>query len=294
MTKALQSPVSRYKRMWYKRLTFAVATTSLCACSQWPDHGAGGFAEHQAAAIYPTEATTQNSSSITDSRVRIRMDAEIARNHLDSLILAGATRCFPASVQTLKLRQTRIEREIAGGLAGDAAVHLIIQRDDLGILREQVRLANSTYTCAVNPHAAEPSHFQLVKAQQLLNIDNQFATDSPALNPKYTQNIRQALALLTPFNDIQFIITGHTDSEGTDARNWSLSNERAKAVANFLIEQGVGATAVSLYAKASTEPFSFAAGDEHNLVNRRVTIQIIYGQKSLVLPAGPVISHGEI
>lgn len=277
-----------------RSLFILAAAGALCACSFWPAHGKGGFAEHRAAPLYPTEVSHKNAELEMASQVKVRMDTEIARNHLDSLILAGATRCFPASVHTLKLRQTRIERELAGGLADDAAIHLLTQRKALAVLREQVRLANATYDCAIDNHAAATSHFQLLKAQKLLNNDNQFPLDSPALNPKYIQNIREGLALLTPFHNIQFIITGHTDNQGTDARNWPLANERAKNVAHFLMEQGVSFDAISIYAKATTEPLSLHQGDEHLLVNRRVTIQIIYGQKSLTQPVAPLISQGEI
>lgn len=271
-----------------------LALAGLSACSLWPAHGKGGFAEHRVGPLYPTEANHKNPEQEMASLVNIRMDAEISRNHLDSLILAGASRCFPASVYTLKLRQSRIERELTGGLANDAAIHLLAQRKALSELREQVRLANSTCDCAIEQYPVATSHFQLLKAQQLLNIDNQFPVDSPALNPKYTQNIQKALSLLTPFNHIQFIITGHTDSQGTDARNWPLANERAKNVANFLIEQGVSFDAITVAAKATTEPLSLQQGDEHLLVNRRVTIQIIYGHKSLTQPVAPLFSQGEI
>lgn len=280
--------------MRLRRLYTLIMASTLCACSHWPAPGKGGFAEHSAQPLYPSEPSFKNKEEVIASHRTIRIDAEVARNHLDTLMLAGASRCFPASVHTLKLRQARIERELAGGLAADAAIHLITQRNELAVLRDQVRLANSTYDCAVDQNDLATSHFQLHKAQQLLNSDNQFAVDSPALNPKYSQNIRKALALLTPFDHIQFLITGHTDSQGTDARNWPLANERAKNVAHYLMEQGVNFDAITLHAKATTEPLSLQPGDEHLLVNRRVTIQIIYGQKFLTQPNAPLISQGEI
>lgn len=71
--------------------------------------------------------------------------------------------------------------------------------------------------------------------------------------------------------NVKLKIVGHTSAEGDPAFNQKLSEERAKAVVDFLVSQGVSANRLSFEGKGSSEPL-----DANNPeVNRRTQIVVI-------------------
>ena len=54
--------------------------------------------------------------------------------------------------------------------------------------------------------------------------------------------------------DPKVSVVGHTDSSGNDAINIPLSNNRAKAVADYLVSQGVAGDRVTSKGVGSAEP----------------------------------------
>lgn len=287
--------------------TTAIASASilmilLTGCSHWPKPGSGGFAEHNAAPHYPIEVRThyfvknkklnpvkkntnnKNNYALNNSQ-GLRIDAQLCRNELDTLILQGAKICFPAAVHNATLRQHRIERELTGGLIHDASLNIQLQRFELNTLRQQVNTINPqglahTAKCikpllgaeqmAAQAQAEKNQHKHLLA---LLNSDNQFAIGSSALNPKYAARLAKASHSLKTLPHIQLVITGHTDEQGDEQINQPLALARAKEVAGFLNNLGILPNRISVDAVAATKPFSNAKGAEHRLVNRRVTVK---------------------
>ena len=67
-------------------------------------------------------------------------------------------------------------------------------------------------------------------------------------------------------------ITGHTDSQGSDAVNNPLSVERAASVRDYLVSQGVSATRISIEGKGEHQPVADNSTAEGRAKNRRVEI----------------------
>lgn len=70
------------------------------------------------------------------------------------------------------------------------------------------------------------------------------------------------------------VIEGHTDSVGSEGYNLSLSMDRADAVRNALIEQGIDGDRLTVAAMGETLPASFDATEEGRAQNRRVEVII--------------------
>ncbi|WP_418636777.1 OmpA family protein [Winogradskyella sp.] len=70
-------------------------------------------------------------------------------------------------------------------------------------------------------------------------------------------------------------IYGHTDSIGLEARNQELSEQRAKAVLDCLIEKGLNATRIKSFGFGSTQPISDNDTEEGRQLNRRVAFKLI-------------------
>lgn len=69
-------------------------------------------------------------------------------------------------------------------------------------------------------------------------------------------------------------VEGHTDSQGSDATNQPLSQNRATAVRDYLVSKGVSADKISSIGMGSSRPITDNATAENRANNRRVEIII--------------------
>src|SRR3972149_7261738 len=66
-----------------------------------------------------------------------------------------------------------------------------------------------------------------------------FETNKAAITPESSQILRSALKTLTTYPEIQVEVSGHTDNVGSKKSNLRLSQRRAEAVREWLIERGI-------------------------------------------------------
>lgn len=100
-----------------------------------------------------------------------------------------------------------------------------------------------------------------------------FDLASARLTPDAVENLKQvAGALADPrLSGARFAIDGYTDARGTDGYNQTLSSERAQAVAEFLVSQGVPAERLIAIGNGEASP---RVADPYDPVNRRVEMRI--------------------
>jgi len=108
-----------------------------------------------------------------------------------------------------------------------------------------------------------------------------FATNSSTLNTASQASLSQFATSLknNPDTDIQII--GHTDSTGSDAINNPLSEKRAQAVYNYLLQSGVGGVRMSSVGMGSTQPVADNASVAGRAQNRRVEVFILPNEKMI-------------
>jgi outer membrane protein OmpA-like peptidoglycan-associated protein len=66
--------------------------------------------------------------------------------------------------------------------------------------------------------------------------------------------LQSIVAILKEYPSSKFSIEGHTDSDGKDAMNQKLSEERAAAVKNYLIENGISSDRLTSAGFGETRP----------------------------------------
>ena len=76
------------------------------------------------------------------------------------------------------------------------------------------------------------------------------------------------------YPDKQLLITGHTDSDGSDALNQRLSENRAKQTKLFLLKEGIKASQMTTEGKGEKEPIASNDTPEDKAKNRRSTIRL--------------------
>lgn len=261
-----------------------ISLTGATGCTAWPDQGSGGLAERS-----QNNYRTVEANETLGPEHGLRFDLELNARHLDMLVLEGAELCFPATVVQAKLRETRIRRELEGNLDYAAANDLLIQRKLLARLEQQLDYVKVHDVCSLPYNqVAQDKPGELAKEiSQLVNADNQFASDSYELNPKYIARLAEAAQLLKKAEYLKLNIVGYADDIGDTQYNEGLSLARANKVARYLQLLGVEKSRLSI--SALGELNALYEGDEphQRLVNRNVSIEVV---NSMELRNNSVIS----
>ena len=102
-----------------------------------------------------------------------------------------------------------------------------------------------------------------------------FATGSYTISPGFRDLLDRVAASLTQYPSSLVDVYGHTDTVGSATANQRLSEQRAQAVANYLISKGVSSSRIRWMGFGETQ-LKVATGDNVNEpMNRRVEIKII-------------------
>ena len=102
-----------------------------------------------------------------------------------------------------------------------------------------------------------------------------FAFDKFDINPKAQSILNDVAGWLKKNPQMKCELSGHTDGKGSVAYNQKLSEQRAKAVYDYLIERGVSADNLSWKGYGKSEPIATNATDEGRQLNRRVELRLI-------------------
>jgi outer membrane protein OmpA-like peptidoglycan-associated protein len=100
--------------------------------------------------------------------------------------------------------------------------------------------------------------------------DVMFDFDSAILKPGAFAEIDRIAGVLNQFPQTVVRVEGHTDSKGSEVYNQELSERRANAVKNALVQRGVNAQRVVALGYGESMPIS-----SNDALNRRVNVVII-------------------
>ena len=107
-----------------------------------------------------------------------------------------------------------------------------------------------------------------------LTNDILFDYNSAALRSASRSTLTELAQNFRQYPDNRIIVEGHTDATGSDQYNQRLSEQRASNVADFLIDQGVAAGAITVYGFGEARPKATNDTAEGRQQNRRVEIHI--------------------
>lgn len=101
-----------------------------------------------------------------------------------------------------------------------------------------------------------------------------FAFDSAQINPEYMSKLDKAVKIFGENPGITARLDGYTDSTGSAEYNKMLSEKRAMAVKNYLVENGISASRLSTMAYGEENPAYSNETKEGRMKNRRVEYTI--------------------
>jgi len=145
---------------------------------------------------------------------------------------------------------------------------------------QQAQVATSQAQVATSQVQQLQQELAALKAQQtdrglVLTLgDVLFETGKAEIRPGALRNLYPLVTFLQKYPERRVLIEGHTDSVGSDASNLDLSQRRADAVRDFLLQNGVNAAQITTrgYGKASPVASNDTATGRQQ--NRRVELII--------------------
>ncbi len=102
-----------------------------------------------------------------------------------------------------------------------------------------------------------------------------FATNSAQLRPASRTELNRLKGLLEENPEMRIRLQGHTDNVGAEADNMDLSDRRAKAVRDYLIEQGIDAARLEAKGFGETKPIASNETPEGRQQNRRTEFVVL-------------------
>ena len=99
-----------------------------------------------------------------------------------------------------------------------------------------------------------------------------FDTGKSTIKPESIPIVEQIAALMKAHTDLKLSIEGHTDNVGTAASNKTLSEQRAKAVLDAVVKQGIAANRMTAIGWGQDKPVADNRTEEGKAKNRRVEI----------------------
>jgi outer membrane protein OmpA-like peptidoglycan-associated protein len=220
---------------------------------------------------------------------REKAEAEAAR--VQALAQQQAAQA-EAEKARLAADQAAREKAEADAARANAEVQQAAARDQAAAAQAQAAAAQAEAEAARRAAAQAEADKAALRAQLLSQLntilqtrdsarglivnmsDVLFDTGSYTLKPGAREKLAKISGIVLAHPGLNLQIEGHTDSVGGDEFNQTLSERRAGAVRDFLIDQGVGASTVSARGFGKTQPVATNDTSEGRQRNRRVEIVV--------------------
>ena len=102
-----------------------------------------------------------------------------------------------------------------------------------------------------------------------------FDTGKATLNPETTSVFVDIIRILNEYPNSKFTVEGHTDSVGSEKLNQSLSEKRAHAVRDFLIQEGINGSRLTAIGYGESKPIASNNTRSGRKQNRRTEINLV-------------------
>lgn len=109
--------------------------------------------------------------------------------------------------------------------------------------------------------------------QLVLHVN--FAVDKADILPESMPIMDELFNYLTKYDDVNILLTGHTDSDGNEDHNQRLSEARAESVKQEMVRRGIDPARILTNGKGESEPIDTNKTAEGKRNNRRVEVSVI-------------------
>ena len=203
-----------------------------------------------------------------------RRDAELARREADRLRVQTLAREEEAQrlAESVEAERLAAEQSAANAQATSSqALKLADARaHETELARKEAELAAALAADSLEADAASPPARQAGNRTIYTLPGSAFASGSVQPSAPAQASLRRLAADIGKRKSVR--IEAHTDSQGADAANLTLSQKRADAVRQVLLTAGVSAARLTAVGKGEADPVADNASAEGRARNRRVEI----------------------
>jgi outer membrane protein OmpA-like peptidoglycan-associated protein len=115
-----------------------------------------------------------------------------------------------------------------------------------------------------------------IEIGQVVRLNNVFFDfDKFFLRPESFVELDRVVKLLNENPAIEIEMSAHTDSKGSDEYNYTLSDNRARSVMEYIISKGISSSRIRSKGYGETKPVVSNDTDEGRQLNRRVEFVIL-------------------
>lgn len=102
-----------------------------------------------------------------------------------------------------------------------------------------------------------------------------FPTNQYSILPSFYEVLDSVAQVFKEFDKTRIKIAGHTDSQGSDSYNQTLSEKRADSVMQYFVSKGIARGRMSAYGYGERYPIASNDTPEGRALNRRVELEIL-------------------
>lgn len=202
-----------------------------------------------------------------------RRDAEQLRREVERLRLQNLTRAEETERALEEAQAARLDSEISAAQAEQARRLAEAQALEAQLSRREAELAAA---------AADSLRMQLqgmtarseARGQVMTISGEAFASGQSALRAEARDNLQKVIDLINANPGASVLIEGHTDSQGSANLNQVLSQRRAEAVRDALIQKGVDGSRLRAVGLGKDRPVADNGTAEGRARNRRVEVVV--------------------
>lgn len=202
-----------------------------------------------------------------------RRDAERNRIEAEKLRLQSLARAEEAARALDEARAARLESELSSAEAEAARRLAEAQATEAQLARREADLAVA---------AADSLRLQLEtmtsrrdeRGEVMTLSGDAFAVGQASLRPEARANLGRVIEFVQASGSARVLIEGHTDNRGGANLNQALSQRRAEAVRDVLIEEGVDPARLTAIGRGADQPVADNGSAEGRARNRRVDIVV--------------------
>jgi OOP family OmpA-OmpF porin len=142
-----------------------------------------------------------------------------------------------------------------------------LDSDGDGVVDSVDKCPNSVTGEKVNRSGCKPK----VTRVEEIRLEVHFASSSVSIQPNYQAPVQKLAEFMRKFTDLNVIIEGYTDSQGSVEFNQLLSERRAQAIKTALVERyGIATSRVTIKGYGESRPIASNETSAGRLENRRV------------------------
>ncbi len=202
---------------------------------------------------------------------------------LANVIITDLTRKIPETGAKIEIREDKTANILRGTTDSVGRFSLILEQGkkyDIAVIQYDLRF---DFGVKEIPNVGGPLNFDMKLAIGIDTIYGNiytlknvyFETDKATLKSSSNRSLDSLYNVLKHNPDLIVEIAGHTDNEGSESYNLRLSQKRAQAVRDYILDKGISEKRVKAKGYGEHDPIADNNTEEGKAKNRRTEVRII-------------------